>query len=295
MKKEQLLNLLRQLESREKVPFSEVPKSVLEEFKTFGEQKGCFSVEKIGRGRNFKTSNRSILQNEINRLTPDVDLDSASYRAKNLAINNDTKVGQTTLQFSHFHCKSVGEQICIENNGLIQDVSAVTKCLGGFNISIEDNSDGIKCHSNLILVENQQLLDDISWVPKGWNGILLYYGGNIHGRLLNWLKKSSFNGIIIFPDYDSVGISNFSRIKKEIPSVQWFWIDNWEHLLKKYGKADLWNEPKQFSTFNNLWKSFEEHEFPDSKLKQLMIKMRLLGKGLEQEIALLKATENAQS
>jgi hypothetical protein len=292
MKKEQLLNLLRQLESREKIPFSEVPKSVLEEFKTFGAQKGCFFVEKNGRGRNFKISNQTILKNEINRLTPDVDLDSASYRAKNLAINNDTKAGQTTLQFSHFHCKSVGEQICIENNGLIQDVSAVTKCLGGFNISIEDDSDGIKCNSNLILIENQQLLDDISWVPKGWNGILLYYGGNIHGRLLNWLKKSSFNEIIIFPDYDSVGISNFSRLKNEIPSVQWFWIENWEHLLKKYGKADLWNEPKQFSSFNNLWKNFEENTFPDAELKFLMQKMREFGKGLEQEIVLLKNSEN---
>lgn len=294
MKKEQLLNLLRQLESREKIPFSEVPKSVLEEFKTFGAQKGCFFVEKNGRGRNFKISNQSILQNEIKRLTPDVDLNSASYRAKNLAINNDTKVGQTTLQFSHFHCKSVGEQICIENNGLIQDVSAATKCLGGFNVSIEDNSDGIKCNSNLILIENQQLLDDISWVPKGWNGILLYYGGNIHGRLLNWLKKSSFNEIIIFPDYDSVGISNFSRLKNEIPSVQWFWIENWEHLLKKYGKADLWNEPKQFSSFNNLWKNFEENTFPDAELKFLMQKMREFGKGLEQEIVLLKNSENHQ-
>jgi len=294
MKKEQLLNLLRQLESREKIPFSEVPKSVLEEFKTFGAQKGCFFVEKNGRGRNFKISNQTILKNEINRLTPDVDLDSASYRAKNLAINNDTKAGQTTLQFSHFHCKSVGEQICIENNGLIQDVSAVTKCLGGFNISIEDDSDGIKCNSNLILIENQQLLDDISWVPKGWNGILLYYGGNIHGRLLNWLKKSSFNEIIIFPDYDSVGISNFSRLKNEIPSVQWFWIENWEHLLKKYGKADLWNEPKQFSSFNNLWKNFEENTFPDAELKFLMQKMREFGKGLEQEIVLLKNSENHQ-
>lgn len=294
MKKEQLLNLLRQLESREKIPFSEVPKSVLEEFKTFGAQKGCFFVEKNGRGRNFKISNQTILKNEINRLTPDVDLDSASYRAKNLAINNDTKAGQTTLQFSHFHCKSVGEQICIENNGLIQDVSAVTKCLGGFNISIEDDSDGIKCNSNLILIENQQLLDDISWVPKGWNGILLYYGGNIHGRLLNWLKKSSFNEIIIFPDYDSVGISNFSRLKNEIPSVQWFWIENWEHLLKKYGKTDLWNEPKQFSSFNNLWKNFEENTFPDAELKFLMQKMREFGKGLEQEIVLLKNSENHQ-
>ena len=292
MKKEQLLNLLRQLESREKVPFSEVPKSILEEFKTFGEQKGCFSIEKNGRGRNFKISNQLILQNEINRLTPDVDLNSASYRAKNLAVNNDTKAGQTTLQFSHFHCKAIGEQICIENNGLIQDVSTVTKCLGGFNISIEDNSGGIKCNSNLILIENQQLLDDINWLPKGWNGVLLYYGGNIHGRLLNWLKKCSFKEIIIFPDYDSVGISNFSRLKAEIPFAQWFWIDNWEHLLKKYGKADLWNESKQFSSFNNLWKNFEENTFPDVELKHLMQKMREFGKGLEQEIVLLKVVEN---
>lgn len=292
MKKEQLLNLLRQLESREKIPFSEVPKSVLEEFKTFGAQKGCFFVEKNGRGRNFKISNQTILKNEINRLTPDVDLNSASYRAKNLAINNDTKAGQTTLQFSHFHCKAIGENICLENNNSIQDVSAVTKCLGGFSISIKDNSNGIKCNSNLILVENQQLLDDTNWVSKGWNGILLYYGGNIHGRLLNWLKKSSFSKIIIFPDYDSVGISNFLRLKNEISSAQWFWIDNWEPLLKKYGKADLWNEPKQFSSFNNLWKNFEEKDFPDPKLKQLMTKMREFGKGLEQEVVLLQIIEN---
>lgn len=294
MKKEQLLNLLRQLESCEKISFSEVPKSALDEFKSFGEQKGCFSVEKNGRGRIFKISNLSILQNEINRLKPDIDLSSASYRARNLAVNNDTKAGQTTLQFSRFHCKAIGENICIENKNLTQDVSAVTKCLGGFNLSIEDNSEGVKCNSNLILVENQQLLDDVCWIPNSWSGILLYYGGNIHGRLLNWLIKCSFNDITVFPDYDSVGISNFSRLKTGIPSAQWFWIENWEHLLKKYGKADLWNEPKQFSSFNNLWKNFEENEFPDPKLKQLMTKMREFGKGLEQEIVLLKISEKNQ-
>lgn len=293
MKKEQLLNFLRQLESCEKISFSEVPKSVLDELKSFGEQKGCFSVEKNGRGRIFKISNLSILQNEINRLKPDVDLNSASYRARNLAINNDTKAGQTTLQFSRFHCKAIGENICIENKNLTQDVSAVTKCLGGFNLTIEDNSEGVKCNSTLILVENQQLLDDVSWIPNSWSGILLYYGGNIHGRLLNWLKKSSFTEIIVFPDYDSVGISNFSRLKTGVPSAQWFWIENWEHLLNKYGKTDLWNEPKQFSAFNTLWEYFQQNGFPDTNLKHLMMKMREYGKGLEQEVVLLKAVKNS--
>ena len=39
----------------------------------------------------------------------------------------------------------------------------------------------------LWLVENQALFDRTDWLPEGTQASLLYYGGQLDGRLLSWL------------------------------------------------------------------------------------------------------------
>ena len=137
------------------------------------------------------------------------------------------------------------------------------------------------------IVVNQQLLDDLKWVPSGFTGIVLYYAGNLSARLRMWLTKSSFVSVILFPDYDAVGINNYANLVETLPDAQWFWMHDWKMKLEKYGCKELRRKGNQESMFDTLWSNFKEYGFPDAELESLMTEIRKQGKMLEQEAVLI--------
>lgn len=279
MRNDVWIDILRRIYSEKEVPFSSIAQSFRKELEVWAERKGYISILKVGKGKVFKVVNEKALEWEIAHLAPKKDLDDLPARVQNLAKNSNTKAGQTTLDFSYFLCKAVGDGVIVDG----VDVSIVTKSLGCFALPLADDTNGITCNSSLLLVENQQLLDDLKWVPENFKGIVLYYAGNLSARLRNWIKKSTFAHIIHFPDYDAVGISNFANLVKDIPNVKWFWIEDWKIKLAKYGCKELRKKGNQDSMFENLWTNFKENGFPEVGLEDLMTEIRKQGKMLEQE------------
>lgn len=284
MKNESLLKHLMTLQREGTINSSSLSASVYKELEHFGISRGFLVVEKAGRGKCLKVVNTRILEIEINRLSPDVDsLNDLSNRLKNLAVNKDTKTGETSLNFTYCICKAVGEGVVV--NGC--DVSAITKSLGCFSLPVCDDAKDIECNGSLLLVENQLMIDDLKWIPVDFKGVVLYYAGNLSDRVLNWLKKSSFASVSIFPDYDAVGINNFANLKAVLPDAEWYWIPDWNNVLEKFGNKDLWAKENQQALFENLWSKFMENGFPEQQIKTLMEEIRKQGKMLEQESALL--------
>ena len=278
-----LLDLLTRLYEEKEIPYSSVAAGVRKEFEDWGERKNCIRVIIQGHGKSFKVVNENALKWEINHLSPCIDLQDLPARVQNLAKNNNTKTGETTLERSYFLCKAVGSSIFV--NGT--DVSAVTKALDCFALSICDNTNGVACNDSLLLVENQLLLDDLRWVPSSFKGIVLYYAGNLSMRLRSWIKKSSFASIMLFPDYDAVGIRNYANLIEDVPCVKWFWMDKWKEKLAAHGCKELRKKGNQDSIFENLWIQFKEYGFPDAELESLMTEIRKQGKMLEQEAVLI--------
>lgn len=283
MRNDVWIDILRRIYSEKVVPFSSIAQSFRKELEVWAERKGYISILKVGKGKVFKVVNEKALEWEIAHLAPKKDLDDLPARVQNLAKNSNTKAGQTTLDFSYFLCKAVGD--CVIVDGV--DVSFITKSLGCFALPIKEDSDGVECNDSLILVENQQLLDDLRWVPSDFNGIILYYAGNLSARLRAWLTKSSFARVILFPDYDAVGINNYANLVEDVPCAQWFWMDEWKNKLIEYGSGELRKKGNQDALFENLWNRFKEKGFPDEKMESLMIEIRKRGKMLEQEVVLL--------
>ena len=207
----------------------------------------------------------------------------SSSRLRNLAINKDTKAGLTTLEYSYYLCKAIGDNVFVNE----VNVSDVSKSIGCFALPVRNDSEGIICRGSLLLVENQQLLDDLRWVPSDFNGIILYYAGNLSARLRMWLTKSSFVSVILFPDYDAVGINNYANLVETLPDAQWFWMHDWKMKLEKYGCKELRRKGNQESMFDTLWSNFKEYGFPDAELESLMTEIRKQGKMLEQEAVLI--------
>jgi len=283
MRNDVWIDILRRIYSEKVVPFSSIAQSFRKELEVWAERKGYISILKVGKGKVFKVVNEKALEWEIAHLAPKKDLDDLPARVQNLAKNSNTKAGQTTLDFSYFLCKAVGDGVIV--NGV--DVSFITKSLGCFALPIKDDSDGFECNGSLILVENQQLLDDLRWMPSDFNGIILYYAGNLSARLRAWLTKSSFADVILFPDYDAVGISNYANLVETMPDARWYWMDDWENKLIEHGSSELRKKENQGALFENLWNRFKENGFPDEKMESLMIEIRKRGKMLEQEVVLL--------
>lgn len=286
MNNEVWLKVLQKIANEEEIPFSLVPKSVREKLQQWGESSGAVSLQRsqAGAGRVFKVVNLRIVEKEIISLDSNIDVNAlSSSRLRNLAINKDTKAGLTTLEYSYYLCKAIGDNVFVNE----VNVSDVSKSIGCFALPVRNDSEGIICRGSLLLVENQQLLDDLKWVPSGFTGIVLYYAGNLSARLRAWLKRCSFAGIILFPDYDAVGINNYMNLIEAIPNAQWFWMNDWKTKLAKYGCKELRRKGNQESMFENLWTSFKENGFPDAELESLMTEIRKQGKMLEQEAVLI--------
>lgn len=278
-----LLRLLARLFQENEISYTSVASGSRKDLESWGERKGCLVLEKIGNGKKFKVTNRKTLEFEINHLQPGFDLNNLSSRLQNLAVNKNTKSGETTLDYTYCVCKAVGENVIV--NGV--DVSLLTASLGCFSLPISDNNVGVQCSASLMLVENQQLIDDLKWLPADFTGVVLYYAGNLSERVLNWIKQSTFASVWHFPDYDAVGISNYANLKSVLPEAQWYWMPNWKSVFEKFGNKDLWAKDNQHAMFENLWAKFMENGFPDSQLKDLMEECRKQGKMLEQESVLL--------
>lgn len=283
MTNEVLLRLLVRLFNEKEMAYSSVASGSRKELESWGERKGCIAVEKSGGGKKFKITNQKILDWEIKRLDPQIELENLPERLQNLAVNQDTKAGKTTLEYSYVICKAVGVGILVNDF----DVSAATSRLGSFSLPVGENAQGVKSNGSLLLVENQQLIDDLKWIPEGFKGIVLYYAGNLSTRLLAWLKQSSFLEIFHFPDYDAVGISNYANLVQYVSGAKWFWMPNWEEKFAKYGCKELRKKGNLDSMFENLWNTFMKNGFPDPELEHLMSEIRKQGKMLEQESVLL--------
>lgn len=286
MNNEVWLKVLQKIADEEEIPFSLVPKSVREKLQQWGESSGAVSLQRsqAGAGRVFKVVNLRIVEKEIISLDPNIDVNAlSSSRLRNLAINKDTKAGLTTLEYSYYLCKAIGDNVFVNE----VNVSDVSKSIGCFALPVRNDSEGIICRGSLLLVENQQLLDDLKWVPSGFTGIVLYYAGNLSARLRMWLTKSSFVSVILFPDYDAVGINNYANLVETLPDAQWFWMHDWKMKLEKYGCKELRRKGNQESMFDTLWSNFKEYGFPDAELESLMTEIRKQGKMLEQEAVLI--------
>lgn len=292
MTNEVLLRLLVRLYSEKELAYSSVASGSRKELESWGERKGCIAVEKSGGGKKFKITNQKILDWEIKRLDPQIELGHLPARVQNLVKNNDTKAGETKHRFTYILCKAVGEGVVVSHKVDQFDASALTSKLGCFALPISDYTYGISTQSKVMLVENQLLFDDVSWLPKDWKGLLIYYAGNLSERILSWLGFCSVEHLCLFPDYDAVGISNYVNLLKYRKTAEWFWMDNWEELLEKFGSPGLWQKENQKALFDNLWNEFEKTRFPSDDIKLLMIAIRQKGKMLEQESVMVQLSKN---
>ena len=248
-------------------------------------QTGCVSQSPQGRGSVYQVMDWSRVELELKSLRPistENLPNNLPKRSTNLALYRDSKSQAHGHDVYYLLMKAIGSSVFWQHeDGRCLDVAEMTRTagVGSLMISALDNWSSQQA---LLLVETQALFDNLSWLPADATGTVVYYAGNIHGVLLDWLAhKPRCSELILFPDYDGVGLANYMRLFERVGQRVQFWLmPNWQQKLQQMGSRELWikNRPLFDSSLEKL-----RCLGVDGDIWQLVDCMRSAAMALEQE------------
>jgi hypothetical protein len=198
-----------------------------------------------GKGSVYQIVNLPLLQEHLKSLRPHCAedlLDSLPKRAANIAQTRNSKGKGHRHDHYYLLIKPIGSHVTWHHeDGRMLDLSAVSATAGAGALAIQAD-DAWYTEQPLWLVENQALFDRLDWLPQEAKGTIIYYGGQLHGQLLNWLAAHRRTPhLIFFPDYDGVGLLNYAKLLETACCPCTFWlIPDWKTLLQKYGNHFVW-------------------------------------------------------
>jgi hypothetical protein len=223
---------------------------------------GALRLKPEGRGSVYEVVNVEVLTTHLRALRPHQasEIDPAlPRRAANIAQSRSSK-GRSHGHALHYllvksisdgviwRCKSPAseKQETEQHQGRAFDLSQATETAGAGVLAITEDDDW-RSDEPLWLVENQALFDRLDWLPPGAQGTVAYYAGQLPGRLLKWLAcRSRAPEVIVFPDYDGVGLLNYARLLEVCASPTRFWLmPDWSKLLATYGSQPVWLSTQQ--------------------------------------------------
>lgn len=218
-----------------------------------GRKTGALRAETSGRGSVFRILDRDVLVGhlgELRPLHPDQLDSSIPKRASNIALSRNSKIGETTHENHYLLIKAISSDIIWEYPNAKQtrrlNLSEATATAGVGALALDEDDDW---HSDapLWLVENQALFDRLDWLPKGSRGTVAYYAGQLPSRLLKWLgRRHRASEVILFPDYDGVGLLNYARLRESCLSPCSFWLmPDWKQRLNAFGNNLIWQNTQQ--------------------------------------------------
>lgn len=247
----------------------------------FARQTGAVICQRQGRGDVYRVSDPRLFDIHLSALSPQVGMlttDDLPLRAQHIAHARDSKARNHQHECYYPLLKAVGEKVLWRQgeHGSELPLSQLTHYFGAASLRIE-TGDTWQSGQPLWLVENQALFDCTDWLPVGTQATLLYYGGQLDGRLLAWLgQRPRASRVVLFPDYDGVGLANFARLFAQLGDICEYWLmPDWQSKLARYGNQRLWQD-----TFREFTSAVLQ--LPDY-LGPLTEQMRQSGLALEQE------------
>lgn len=272
---------LLKLQNKGSLPASQLTPAQRSALDRFARQTGAVSCQRQGRGDVYGICNPMVFETHLIELSPQIKSLTAEQlplRAQHVAYARNSKARHH--QHSRYYplLKAVGDSIAWHEGERSAELalSSLTHDFGAASLCIQPN-DAWHTKQALWLIENQALFDRTDWMPEGTQASLLYYGGQLDGRLLSWLgQRPRASQVILFPDYDGVGLGNFTRLRDALGDACEFWLmPQWERKLVRYGSNQLWRDTLRHFT------SAVDH-LPND-MHGLVEQMQRSGLALEQE------------
>ena len=263
------------------VPVSQFTHAQRKALDGFARQTGAVGCQRQGRGDAYCIADQAVFDAHLVALYPQTEAATSEQlplRARHIAQARNSKAGAHEHGSYYPLLKAVGDSVMWREGARGNELALgmLTRDFGAATLRIQPD-DAWHTEQALWLVENQAIFDRTDWLPEGTGATLLYYSGQLNGKLLSWLStRARASRIICFPDYDGVGLANFSRLHAVLGNGCEFWLmPAWEDKLKRYGNHQLWRDTLQHFT------SVVNH-LPDY-LDPLTERMQNSGLALEQE------------
>jgi hypothetical protein len=218
-------------------------------------------------------------------------------RASNIAQSRSSKGGAHGHEIHYLLVKATSDGVvwdstpggCNDAGEAKFNLSESTRTAGAGVLEIRQD-DERTLNGPLWLVGNQALFDRLDWLPPGVRGTVAYYGGQLSGRLLNWLAQSPrASEVVIFPDYDGVGLPSFAKLLATCCSPCTLWLmPNWQLLLKTYRSAKVWQNT--LSDFKTAYPLLLAASAPEGVM-ELCTELCKRGLALEHEAVWLKIAQ----
>jgi len=242
-----------------------------------------------GRGSRYQIVSREQVEAHLAQLRPrqeDALPANLPNRALNVARYRDSKGGGAGHAVQYLLLKAISDDLRWHGGqGEVLELSALTRLCGVAALAVRER-DGWHTGEPLWLIENQALFDDPSWLPADAHGTLCYYSGQLSGLLLDWLAaRPRAPLVILFPDYDGIGLQNFARLRERLGDGSSFWMmPGWVDLLHRYGNRKIWLDNR--ANFEDALRRMQEQGMPP-ELVELCSAMQYTGLALEQESVFL--------
>ncbi len=254
----------------------------------FAQQTGCVQLKPSGNGVIYQVTQAQTFTQHLVQLNP-ASLNPVDrrlpQRTQNLAQARDSKFAAARHPTYSLQLKASGQNIQWHNtcNNVTLELSQATENYGGALLQI-DPSDAWHSQSPLWLVENKLLFDRLDWLPQDTHASICYYAGHLNTQLIDWLtKQNRAPQIVLFPDYDGIGLLNFVRLHRVLKQDVHFWLmDDWQHKLQHYGNQRIWRNTRKGVLAAHAYFSQHPSDHTNSVLA-LIEQMKTTALTLEQE------------
>ena len=184
---------------------------------------GFVEAERRGSSLSFRVIDREALRTVFHQKFPG-EADNDGSAVDNVRAFGDSKARARTSQGV---CFLRGWQ-SVSLNGYTVDLGEATRQFGLFAAVLND----LKA-DRICLVENlDSFLQAEKAVSTTW--LLLHTYGRV-GK--DWLKKIGCSEMLVFSDYDFVGLDEFLRVREVFPEARFFIPEQYEALWVKYAKS----------------------------------------------------------
>ncbi|MBF6650096.1 hypothetical protein [Methylobacter sp. BlB1] len=277
----------RLLDSPAALPSSSFSLQQRKALETFSSSTRLIEIARQGRSTLYRVINPLALSNYLAQLQPVSETDlppDLPDRSRNVGINRSSKKGNSTHQSYYLLMKAWADGVIWQDERTTLDVTAATSKFGIAALRLNADQSW-RCNRTLLFVENQALFDRNDWLDNDFNGCLIYYAGQLPEFFLQWLSECSRSPqVILFPDYDGIGLSNYARLAKSLHAetkLDFYWMPNWQDKLMKYGDKEIWSRTSIL--FHNAYNQLKLSNLVDKDLEQLAEISQYHGKALEQE------------
>ncbi|MPW35518.1 Wadjet anti-phage system protein JetD domain-containing protein [Vibrio sp. B1Z05] len=251
----------------------------------FSRKTQSVQVTPKGRGVVYGILDMDVVKVTLQQLAPNQNVSlSAPQRAVNIASTRSSKQGRVGHDVTYVLAKAVANPLWEVSGVQTEHLNAATEEFGVFSLEVggERNRD-LNTHHSIWLVENQALFDRLDWLPNNEPTTVIWYRGQLHNKLIDWLSVPERAPMVyFFADYDGVGLNNFRRLNERLKERAEFWMmPNWKELLKRYGQNQLWVDTAR--EFNSFLENSSNLLAQSYHLQALVLEMQANGLALEQE------------